>query len=65
VPRRLIRERRSAIVHDYVVYLQEHEFDIGLEDDPTSLNEVKLSVHSSKWSDAIKDKLKFMKDNDV
>jgi len=39
MPRRSIRERRSAIANDYIVYLQEHEFDIGLEDDPTSLNE--------------------------
>ena len=28
VPRRF-RERRLVIVNDYIVYLQEHEFDIG------------------------------------
>jgi len=28
VPRRSTRERKSAIVNDYIVYLQEHEFDI-------------------------------------
>ena len=65
MPRRLIRERRSAIVHDYVVYLQEHEFDIGLEDDPKSLNEAKLSIHSTKWSNVLKNELQSMKDNDV
>ncbi|RVW22637.1 Retrovirus-related Pol polyprotein from transposon TNT 1-94 [Vitis vinifera] len=32
--RRSTRERRSTISDDYVVYLQEHEFDMGLEDDP-------------------------------
>jgi len=47
-PRRSTRERKSAIVNEYVVYLQEHELNIGLEDDPTSLNEAKLSVHSTK-----------------
>ena len=65
MPRRSARERRSVIVNDYIVYLQEHEFDIGIEDDPTSLNEVKLSIHSTKWSNAINDELKSMKDNDV
>jgi len=48
VPRRPIRERRSAIANDYIVYLKEHEFDIRLEDDPIFLNEVKFSIHSTK-----------------
>ena len=65
VPRRLTRKRRSTIANDYIVYLQKHEFDIGLEDDFTSLNEAKLSIHSTKWSNAINDELKSMKDNDV
>ena len=46
----------------YIVYLQEHEFDIGLEDDPISLNGAKLSIHSTKWSNVMKDEFK---DNDV
>ena len=29
------------------------------------MNEVKLSIHSTKWSNVMKDELKFMKDNDV
>ena len=65
MPRRPTRERRSAITNDYIIYLQEHEFEIGPEDDPISLNEVKLSVHSTKWSNAMIDELKSMKDNDV
>ena len=33
--RRSTRERRSAVPDDYIVFLQEHEFDIGVvEDDP-------------------------------
>ena len=36
--RRSTRERRSTISDDYVVYLQEHEFDMGLEDDPISIS---------------------------
>ena len=43
-------ERRSAIANDYIVYLIEHEFDIRLEDDHTSLIDVKLNIHSTKWS---------------
>ena len=34
VPRRSNRERRSAVTNDYIVYLQEHEFDIGLRMTP-------------------------------
>ena len=47
--RRSNRERRSAIPDDYMVYLQEHEFDIGLEDDPISFSQAKQSVNSLKW----------------
>ena len=64
MPTRSNRER-SANANDYIVYLLEHEFDIGLEDDPTSLNEAKLNIHSTKWSNAMKDELKSVKDNDV
>jgi len=65
LPTRSTRERRSANANNYIVYLQEHEFDIGLEDDLTSLNEAKLNIHSTKWSNAMKDELKSVKDNDV
>ena len=44
--RRSISERRSAISDDYIVYLQEHEFDIGLEDDPISFSQAKQCVNS-------------------
>ena len=65
MPRRSTRGRRSGIANDYIAYLQEHEFDIGLENDLTSLNEAKLNIHSTKWSNAMKDELKSVKDNDV
>ena len=32
------KERRLAILNDYVVYPKEYEFDIRLEDDPISFN---------------------------
>ena len=62
MPRRSSRERRPVIANDYIVYLQEHEFDKELEDDPTSLNEAKLNIHSTKWSNVMKDELKSIKD---
>ena len=54
-----------TILDDYIVYLQEHEFDMGLGDDPISLNQVKQSVNSHKWMEAMKDEMTSMKDNDV
>ena len=63
--KRSTRERRSTISDDYVVYLQEHEFDMGLEDDPISVSQVKQSSDSKKWIEAMKDEMKSMKDNGV
>ena len=33
------RIRKSAISSDYVVYLQEHEFDVGYTSDPSTYQE--------------------------
>ncbi|RVW38473.1 Retrovirus-related Pol polyprotein from transposon TNT 1-94 [Vitis vinifera] len=63
--RKSTRERRSTISDDYVVYLQEHEFDMGLEDDPILVSQVKQSSNSEKWIEAMKDEMKSMKDNGV
>ena len=63
--RRSTRERRSTISDDYVVYLQEHEFDMSLEDDPILVSQVKQSSYSKKWIEAMKDEMKSMKDNGV
>ena len=63
--RRSTRERRSTISDDYVVYLQEHEFDMGLEDDLISVSQVKQSSNSEKWIEAMKDEMKSMKDSGV
>ncbi|KAJ9564656.1 hypothetical protein OSB04_000622 [Centaurea solstitialis] len=64
--RRSTRERRSAIPDDYIVFLQEHETQIGVrEDDPINLKEALSSSNSQKWIDAMADEMKSMKDNDV
>ncbi|RVW49821.1 Retrovirus-related Pol polyprotein from transposon TNT 1-94 [Vitis vinifera] len=44
---------------------REHEFDMGLEDDPISVSQVKQSSNSEKWIEAMKDEMKSMKDNGV
>ena len=63
--RRSTRERRKAISDDYTVFLQEHEFDTGLEDDPTSVNQAKQCTNSEKWITAMQEEMKSMKDNGV
>ncbi|RDX71255.1 hypothetical protein CR513_49421, partial [Mucuna pruriens] len=62
--RRSIKERRHAIPNDYIVFLQEHEDDIGLiEDDPINFCQAMQNSNSKKWIDAMKDKLKSMQDS--
>ncbi|KAL1565130.1 hypothetical protein AAHA92_07386 [Salvia divinorum] len=46
--RRSQRERRPAISDDYMVYLQESEFDIGLLNDPVSYSLAIKSSNSNK-----------------
>ena len=45
--------------------LHEVVVDIGLEDDLVSFSQVKQCINSKKWINAMKDKMKSMKDNDV
>ena len=61
-----IRERRSEIPDDYIVFLQEHEVDVNLlEDDPINLQQALQGSNSHKWIDAMKDEIKSMEDNGV
>ena len=51
---------------DYVVFLQEHEVDIGVvEDDPINFRQAIESSNSQKWIDAMNEEMTSMKDNDV
>jgi len=63
--RRSLRERKSAIPNDYVVYMNEDVCDIGKVDDPISFKEAMTSENSPKWLDAMEDELKSMSANDV
>ncbi|KAL0287277.1 UNVERIFIED_CONTAM: Copia protein [Sesamum angustifolium] len=63
--RRSTRERRSALPDDYIVFLQEHEVDIGTKDDPINFHQAMECSNSQKWIDAMNEEIKSMKDNDV
>lgn len=62
--KRSTREKKSAVLNDYIIFLQEH--DIGVtEDDPINFCQAIESSNSQKWIDAMNEKMKFMKDNDA
>ena len=63
--RRSQRKRKYAISDDYVVYLQESDYDIGIKRDPLSFSQAIESNDSEKWYDAMKEELKSMVQNDV
>jgi Reverse transcriptase (RNA-dependent DNA polymerase) len=64
--RRSTREGRSVISKDYIVFLQENEFNIGMmEDDHVTLHQALESVNSHKWTKAMDEKIKSMYDNKV
>jgi hypothetical protein len=64
--RRSTRERRIVISNDYIVFLQENEFNIGMmEDDLVTLRLALDSVNSHKWTKAMDEEIKSMYDNKV
>ena len=64
--RRSTRERRSAIPYDYIIFLIEHEDNVGvMEDDPINFCQAVESSNSLKWIDAMNEEIKSMRDNDV
>jgi hypothetical protein len=61
-----IRQRRSAIFNDYIMFLQENEFHISMmEDDPLTLRQTLESVNSHKWIKTMDGEIKSMYDNKV
>ena len=63
--RRSTRERRSTISSDYVVYLQEYDIDIGVEDDPITFSQAVGGSESTLWYNAMKDEVNSMANNQV
>ena len=52
--RRLERAHQPTISNDYIVYLQEHEYDVGDVSNPTTYKKVVVSPQSNFWIDAMK-----------
>ena len=63
--RRSTRTRRSAISSDYVVYLQESDYNIGAENDPKSFSQAMSCIESELWYNAIKDEMSSIRCNDI
>lgn len=64
--RRSTRERRSAVLNNYMVFLQEHEVNIRvMEDDPINFRQTVQSSSYQKWTNAMNKEIKSMKNNDV
>ena len=61
----LFMKSNLNFTQDYVVCLQEHEFDSRLENDPINFTQVKQSFNSYKQIEAMENEMKFMKNNDV
>ncbi|CAL2255468.1 unnamed protein product [Prunus armeniaca] len=58
------RPRRSTAYSDYV-YLQEADFNIGDEADPTSFKETMESQNADKWREAMLNELESIKNTKV
>jgi hypothetical protein len=65
VLRRSQMDKKSTISDDYVVYLQESDFDIGTCMDPISFSQAIESNDSAKWINSMNDELKSMDQNEV
>ena len=63
--RRSTRSCRTSISHDYIVYLSEHEYDVGDVSDMTTYKEAIVSTQSNFWIDALKDEMTSMSQNKV
>ena len=63
--RRSTRPKRSAINDDYVVYLQDSNYNIGAENDPESFSQAMSCKESELWYDAMKEEMNSIKSNEV
>ena len=63
--RRSIRVRKSAIPNDYIVYLQELDYNIGAENDPEKFSQAMISKESNSWYSSMKEEMSSMTSNRV
>ncbi|GJX94278.1 retrovirus-related pol polyprotein from transposon TNT 1-94, partial [Tanacetum coccineum] len=59
------RVKKSTIHDDYIVYLQETDFEIGIDNDLVSFSQAIKGNKSEMWIDAMKEELKSMAQNKV
>jgi hypothetical protein len=62
--RRFTRPKRSTIPNDYVVYLQESDYNIGAENDPESFSQAMSCKESELWYDTMKEEMNSIKSNE-
>ena len=58
--RRSQQVHKTVISNNYIIYLQEHEFDVSKGIDPITFSQVVSSTNSLEWMNAIKDELASM-----
>ena len=63
--RRSTRVRKSSIPNDYIVYLQELDYNIGAENDPETFSQAMSSKESNSWYNAMKEEMNSMASNRV
>ena len=59
--RRSTRTKRSKILSDYVVYLQESNYNIGAKNDPKFFSRAMSCKESKLWYNAMKDGMSSMR----
>lgn len=60
-----MRSRKSAILNDYLCYVQEVEYDLGDEDDPATYKQAVESSKSDLWQAAMSEELASTTSNHV
>ena len=63
--RRSIRVRKSSIPNDYIVYLQELDYNIRVENDPEMFSHAMSSKESNSWYNSMKEEMNSMESNRV
>ena len=63
--RRSIRVRKSTIPNEYIVYLQELDYNIGAKNDPETFSQAMSSKESNSWYSAMKEEMNSMTSNRV
>ena len=63
--RRSTRVRKSLIPNNYIVYLQELDYNIGAENDPETFSQAMRSKESNSWYNAMKEEMNSMASNRV